>query len=323
MDHHFQFVPHPRYDIDKTEIDQIREQRSRSNWLQHGDKNTPFFHNHASYRRQKNLIKVLFNDNGDWVMDECDMLELASDYFKEFFQTSSSCDASEIHDKVQSKVSNAMNEKLISPFTVDEVWQAVKGMRPLKASGADGFPALFSKGLSVLLNDANSRKFIKGATIGRERLEVGHLLFVDNSILFGEATMTSVANMKNILRLYDSVWKEWLAVAFCNLDDRNKVVMLVTFWVVWYCHNKMLLWMKLLPVYKLLSLQKIWVLLREASKGFESVIFGFVHRDANVTAHTLAREGRGQYSSKFWIEEIPPSTTAAATQYWERLNCLQ
>ncbi|KAK8596528.1 hypothetical protein V6N12_065014 [Hibiscus sabdariffa] len=159
-----------------------------------------------------------------------------------------------------------MNEKLISPFTVDEVWQAVKGMRPLKASGADGFPALFSK---------------------------------------------------------DSVWKEWLAVAFCNLDDRNKVVMLVTFWVVWYCHNKMLLWMKLLPVYKLLSLQKIWVLLREASKGFESVIFGFVHRDANVTAHTLAREGRGQYSSKFWIEEIPPSTTAAATQYWERLNCLQ
>ncbi|KAL4379005.1 hypothetical protein GQ457_02G014010 [Hibiscus cannabinus] len=63
--------------------------------------------------------------------------------------------------------------------------------------------------------------------------------------------------------------------------------------------------------------------IREASKGFESVIFGFVHRDANITAHTLAREGRGQRSSMFWIEEAPPGTTAAAARDWERLNCPQ
>ncbi|KAK8497417.1 hypothetical protein V6N13_000207 [Hibiscus sabdariffa] len=54
--------------------------------------------------------------------------------------------------------------------------------------------------------------------------------------------------------------------------------------------------------------------IREASKGFDSVIFGFVHRDANITAHTLAREGKEQRSSMFWIEEAPPGTTAAVAR---------
>jgi hypothetical protein len=42
-------------------------QRSRINWLQFGDKNTSYFHNFASARRQKNRIKKLMDDNGNWL----------------------------------------------------------------------------------------------------------------------------------------------------------------------------------------------------------------------------------------------------------------
>ncbi|KAL4273637.1 hypothetical protein GQ457_13G027630 [Hibiscus cannabinus] len=181
----------------------------------------------------------------------------------------------------------------------------------------------------------------------------------------------------------DSVWKEWLAVAFCNLDDRNKVVMLATFWVVWYCRNKVVhegsiasthyenemlsslvhqqvnpcrndvfvaealaclhatIFAKDLGFVKVViegdSLSVIKKVcapapdgsligsiiydIGEASKGFESVTFGFVLCEANIIAHTLAREGRGQRSSMFWIEEAPPGTTAATARDWERLNC--
>ncbi|KAL4333615.1 hypothetical protein GQ457_07G012700 [Hibiscus cannabinus] len=45
--------------------------------------------------------------------------------------------------------------------------------------------------------------------------------------------------------------------------------------------------------------------IKEVSKGFESVVFCFVHREANNIAHTLAREGKGQCSLMFWIEVAP------------------
>ncbi|KAK8685358.1 hypothetical protein V6N13_041361 [Hibiscus sabdariffa] len=54
----------------------------------------------------------------------------------------------------------------------------------------------------VLINEANSEKSIKGVTIGRQRLEVGHLLFADDSILFGEASIIAANNLKQLLELY-------------------------------------------------------------------------------------------------------------------------
>ncbi|KAK8612565.1 hypothetical protein V6N13_092677 [Hibiscus sabdariffa] len=65
-----------------------------------------------------------------------------------------------------------------------------------------------AEGLSVLLNDANREKSIRGATIGRERLEVGHLLFADDSILFGDETIRVATNMKNVLTVYGNASRQ-------------------------------------------------------------------------------------------------------------------
>jgi hypothetical protein len=55
------------------EIERILEQeeiykmqRSRVNWLTHGDRNSAFFHNYAKARKKKNLIVKLKDDNGVW-----------------------------------------------------------------------------------------------------------------------------------------------------------------------------------------------------------------------------------------------------------------
>jgi hypothetical protein len=42
-------------------------QRSRVNWLSQGDKYTRFFHQFASARRKKNMIKRLKDDSKEWV----------------------------------------------------------------------------------------------------------------------------------------------------------------------------------------------------------------------------------------------------------------
>ena len=40
-------------------------QRSRISWLNHGDRNTKFFHNKASQRRRRNYIQGIKTKNGD------------------------------------------------------------------------------------------------------------------------------------------------------------------------------------------------------------------------------------------------------------------
>ena len=39
-------------------------QRGRANWLMHGDRNTSFFHNAATTRKNRNNIKNLLDDTG-------------------------------------------------------------------------------------------------------------------------------------------------------------------------------------------------------------------------------------------------------------------
>ncbi|KAK9010599.1 hypothetical protein V6N11_043480 [Hibiscus sabdariffa] len=35
-------------------------------------------------------------------------------------------------------------------------------------------------------------------------------------------------------------WKVWVAMAFCSFNDQQKIVMMVTFWAVWYSRNKLI-----------------------------------------------------------------------------------
>ncbi|GMI92262.1 hypothetical protein like AT1G43760 [Hibiscus trionum] len=128
-------------EADKEEI--FWEQRARQNWLRHGDKNTSFFHNYASYRKRKTTVKGLHDEEGNWIEGNGNLLNLATTYFTQLFNTSNPlCDGS-IYEKVQPRVSNDMNRRLLAPFTLDEVKEAIKHMAPMKASGLDGFPALF------------------------------------------------------------------------------------------------------------------------------------------------------------------------------------
>jgi hypothetical protein len=57
-------------------------QKSRTNWLKHGDQNTKYFHRKASWRAKKDKIKRLKNDEGAFVEEDEDLEKLANDYFK-------------------------------------------------------------------------------------------------------------------------------------------------------------------------------------------------------------------------------------------------
>ncbi|KAK9035057.1 hypothetical protein V6N11_077108 [Hibiscus sabdariffa] len=92
-------------------------------------------------------------------------MTLANDYFSKLFSGSSTADASRIYNLIQPKISNSMNDSLNTEFQSKEIYEAVKSMAPLKASGPDGFPALFFQ------------KFWH--IVGDEVMDSGHSLVAD------------------------------------------------------------------------------------------------------------------------------------------------
>jgi hypothetical protein len=135
-------------------------QRSRANWLQQGDRNTSFFHNFASARREKNYIKKLKNSDGDWV-EGTDMLNpLVFYYFSNLF-------TSEVHgidpkflEKIMPRVTPLMNERLTAPFTADEVQRAAFSIGDFKAPGPDGIHTIFYKKFWDLCGDEIAKEVL-------------------------------------------------------------------------------------------------------------------------------------------------------------------
>jgi hypothetical protein len=120
-------------------------QRSRANWLSQGDRNTTFFHNYASARHKKNFIKKLKNDAGSWVEGTESLKPVIFQYFSNLFSSEVQEIDLKFLDKIQGKVSQEMNDKLLLPFTVDEVKMALFSIGDYKAPGPDGIHAVFYK----------------------------------------------------------------------------------------------------------------------------------------------------------------------------------
>ena len=65
------------------------------------------------------------------------------DYFKDIYSTSFPVDCRASLGAVDRKVSDAMNEDLLSDFKAKEVQRALKQMHPTKSPGPDGMSPIF------------------------------------------------------------------------------------------------------------------------------------------------------------------------------------
>jgi hypothetical protein len=120
-------------------------QRGRVNWLKHGDQNTAFFHRFATGRRKRNFIKYLKNEDGDIIEDHDQVMGIARDYFQTLFTAEVQDPDPNVLNKVLPSVTPEMNEKLLAPYSRDEVKKALFNIGDLKAPGPDGLHAVFYK----------------------------------------------------------------------------------------------------------------------------------------------------------------------------------
>ncbi|KAA3462691.1 reverse transcriptase [Gossypium australe] len=128
-------------EMDKDEV--YWEQRARANWLKVGEKKSTFFHRFASFQRRINTISRLELAGGGEANEVSEINEAATLYFQKLFTSSRVGDLSYLLTGIENNISPVINIALLSTYTSEEVYAALKGMRPTKAPGPNGFQALF------------------------------------------------------------------------------------------------------------------------------------------------------------------------------------
>lgn len=108
--------------------------------LQEGDGNTRLFHNQASHRHRKNIIRAV-RHNGQLYSGQDEVASTVDAYYGATFDTLTPREHT-IH-LAALDLPNLNLSHLEQLFTVDEVESAIKAMPPDKASGPDGFACRF------------------------------------------------------------------------------------------------------------------------------------------------------------------------------------
>src|SRR5690606_7847541 len=88
------------------------KQKSRVFWLREGDRNTKYFHALTKQRRAKNKITQLIDENGAVIEDEEGLVDIATSYFMQIFESSIPEDIADALSEVTTSVTSKINHEL-------------------------------------------------------------------------------------------------------------------------------------------------------------------------------------------------------------------
>lgn len=119
-------------------------QKSRTNWIQEGNRNTRFYHQSTIMRRNCARIRVL-KFNGEWVSDPGAITKHISNYFINLFGRHQEEMYSEGLEWEGRCMDSNQASRLSRTATLDEVRKAVFGIKRWGSPGPDGIQAAFSQ----------------------------------------------------------------------------------------------------------------------------------------------------------------------------------
>ncbi|XP_039014644.1 uncharacterized protein LOC120144710 [Hibiscus syriacus] len=91
----------------KNELEEVLQQeeslwlqKSRNQWILHGDKNTKFFHACTMLRRRHNYVRALKEADGSWISDQVALCSMAVNFYRDLFTSSSADGEGSITDNI-------------------------------------------------------------------------------------------------------------------------------------------------------------------------------------------------------------------------------
>jgi hypothetical protein len=119
--------------------------KSRESWLTCKDLNTKYFHLSTLIRRRSNAVNFLKLDSGVWVSSRTEIGDHFAAHFTNTFTSSNPSIEPELLNLFPPIISKEENALLSSIPTEEEILDALASLGSTKASGPDGFTALFFK----------------------------------------------------------------------------------------------------------------------------------------------------------------------------------
>ena len=149
----FQNTTQDQIDLKKIELENLFDYsrqglkvRSRVEWSEEGERKSQFFEQLLKSNKRKSVIKELYDDNGLVLCDERSILKVIKKFYGNLYE----CRQNEIDTDVEDmflndipKLSEENKNSCEGKITIEECYQALKGMKWNKSPGNDGFTAEF------------------------------------------------------------------------------------------------------------------------------------------------------------------------------------
>lgn len=175
-------------------------QKSRSKWLQSGDRNTKYFHGVTAIRRKRNSYDIMQDDDGSWIGDPSKIEELVTNYYKNLFleegMREPAC-ISGAFPKLSTEELRIFNREI----TRGDIFNAVSHMGSFKAPGPDGLQAGFFKSQWKIIGPSFCRL-------------VGEILNDPSKVSsINETFLTLIPKIENVCRV-----KDFRPISLCNVS---------------------------------------------------------------------------------------------------------
>lgn len=173
--------------------------------------------------RLENWVDMIMDEHGERFKEDEDIAQVFTNYFMDLFKSSEPDQIEEVVSVVQGRVSPIMRDSLHREFTQEEVFNALKSMKPIAAPSPDGMPAIFFQKFWNIVGVEVTNGVMEILNNGRNPTNLNHTFIclipkIKKPIMTGDFRPISLCNV--IFKIVTKTITNHLKLILPNIVDK-------------------------------------------------------------------------------------------------------